>query len=813
MDVNRANNASRLGNTNNEVGTDGKISVFKNLEDNFKKRIVGENVKKQSEEGFTYRDLKSAELENFHTNGVYKQKILEDKGITKKLCEVKTKKAQKESVNRYTNEETNGTDQKIFDTTISKNYIGQAKSEDTGKGGNVSNIFEGLNIEGLNIDALSPEKVKEKSVAFVNVLSNSLESSLKKLRDSANNKNLEYEIKYKDCKGKEISKEEAQKLSEKGGKVEEEKILADTEGNKKLAEEVAKFAKLTGKLAQSFGRLVPGATMGALGNIEDEKVKKEAEEIAYKLEEISKNCGKLEGIVGKTEKEVLGWVEGLELPDNLDEMKNFAKNSFDFNNIKLNAELLAARNLSSDMKIIQFDATIIDLMESIDDFSEKKDKNGQKISLSSKDYKPEDVYETMAYRTFAKLGLLLKGEHIDKLTKKEKVPTDAIELGFKNACETREFMKKVRKSSMFSEFKYEVLVDNLVYDIADFVLRKRENENGNDKDLFGFRLLRQKIEDAKGNKEEIKELKKDLDKKLSELGLSGIKNKLEAKCKEIFGEKDRKPIYPRGGFRGRNGNLFNFAYTEKNGPYTKEAYDEFVKNVEQGSFFSEAQKLGTLDHKYQTNITSDYDAINKEFVEKIINNPASFLPDGIKLSSDEKENLQEQILNANTGCNVDKDQTLRQLVGGKLGKLEPKETLADIMKENKLRTICSVSGTTTDIVVGLVGIYGKEAMGKILEPFAKLVNEKTPNAKAIKDGLNDKKFNGFKRLFSSIASYMQCGQYHSAGEVLGGLYTASLNFIDDTERGPRTNIDSFKANFDVLCKVLSNDTDAFALAA
>ena len=74
MDVNRANNASRLGNTNNEVGTDGKISVFKNLEDNFKKRIVGENVKKQSEEGFTYRDLKSAELENFNTNGEYKQK-------------------------------------------------------------------------------------------------------------------------------------------------------------------------------------------------------------------------------------------------------------------------------------------------------------------------------------------------------------------------------------------------------------------------------------------------------------------------------------------------------------------------------------------------------------------------------------------------------------------------------------------------------------------------------------------------------------------------------------------------------------------
>ena len=79
-----------------------------------------------------------------------KQKILKDKGITGKLGEVKTGKAQKESVELYTDEKTNGTDGKIFgNTIISKNYIGQTKSGDIGKGGNVSNIFEGLSKEDI----------------------------------------------------------------------------------------------------------------------------------------------------------------------------------------------------------------------------------------------------------------------------------------------------------------------------------------------------------------------------------------------------------------------------------------------------------------------------------------------------------------------------------------------------------------------------------------------------------------------------------------------------------------------------------------
>lgn len=60
-------------------------------------------------------------------------------------------------------------------------------------------------------------------------------------------------------------------------------------------------------------------------------------------------------------------------------MKEFAKESFDFRARKGLKFKLAAQNFSSDMKIIQFDATIIDLMESIDDLSEKKDKDGKKF--------------------------------------------------------------------------------------------------------------------------------------------------------------------------------------------------------------------------------------------------------------------------------------------------------------------------------------------------------------------------------------------------------------------------------------------------
>lgn len=82
------------------------------------------------------------------------------------------------------------------------------------------------------------------------------------------------------------------------------------------------------------------------------------------------------------------------------------------------------------------------------------------------------------------------------------------------------------------------------------------------------------------------------------------------------------------------------------------------------------------------------------------------------------------MLETNTGCKVDKNQILGNLVKLEGDKYISEGILANFMKESNIRTICSVSGTTTDIVVGLVGIYGKDAMEEIMKPFAELVKNR-----------------------------------------------------------------------------------------
>lgn len=163
---------------------------------------------------------------------------------------------------------------------------------------------------------------------------------------------------------------------------------------------------------------------------------------------------------------------------------------------------------------------------------------------------------------FAKLGLLLEGKINEAEIKGKKTyEINDLELasGFKKAKETREFMGKVRTSSMFSEFKYEVLIDKLVHEIADFVLLTRKNY----KDLGELRSLRKEIVDARGDKEKIKKLE-ELDKKLKNLGLSKIKENLEAKCQEIFGANEKGEIlYLRGGFSGRKWKSFQFCVYRK----------------------------------------------------------------------------------------------------------------------------------------------------------------------------------------------------------------------------------------------------------
>ncbi len=103
------------------------------------------------------------------------------------------------------------------------------------------------------------------------------------------------------------------------------------------------------------------------------------------------------------------------------------------------------------------------------------------------------------------------------------------------------------------------------------------------------------------------------------------------------------------------------------------------------------------------------------------------------------------------------------------GQYKGKSNLAAAMQNQGLRTICSVSGTTTDIVAVLWAINGektKEALSQLntfiktdCQDFSKLKNE-------------------FKDLFLSIALYMQSGQYHSAAEVLSRLCCSAQTLIE-----------------------------------
>lgn len=104
------------------------------------------------------------------------------------------------------------------------------------------------------------------------------------------------------------------------------------------------------------------------------------------------------------------------------------------------------------------------------------------------------------------------------------------------------------------------------------------------------------------------------------------------------------------------------------------------------------------------------------------------------------------------------------------GDMAKMKSVASILYNNNLRTICSISGTTVDIMVGLTLSVGKENMGKLLEPLLKYV-EKLVEVPQIAgpSPLNTPEGLRFKEVFSSIAFFMQSGKFHTAAEVLGGL--------------------------------------------
>lgn len=119
-----------------------------------------------------------------------------------------------------------------------------------------------------------------------------------------------------------------------------------------------------------------------------------------------------------------------------------------------------------------------------------------------------------------------------------------------------------------------------------------------------------------------------------------------------------------------------------------------------------------------------------------------------------------------------------------------KPNLASAMKGANLRTICSASGTTINIIVALCGISDKKRIQEILSQVKSFVDEGCPEQNSLSED--------FKRLFLSISVYMQSGQYHSAAEVLCSLYSAAQMLCD--KPNPIVNIENYKQLFGAFAK-------------
>jgi len=90
------------------------------------------------------------------------------------------------------------------------------------------------------------------------------------------------------------------------------------------------------------------------------------------------------------------------------------------------------------------------------------------------------------------------------------------------------------------------------------------------------------------------------------------------------------------------------------------------------------------------------------------------------------------------------------------------------MMKNDLRTICSISGTTLDTLVGFSAVLPEEELKALLEPILE-------QARRLRDGESDVEAlpAETKRLISGIAVFMQGGRYHTLAEVVGGSFIAA----------------------------------------
>lgn len=131
-------------------------------------------------------------------------------------------------------------------------------------------------------------------------------------------------------------------------------------------------------------------------------------------------------------------------------------------------------------------------------------------------------------------------------------------------------------------------------------------------------------------------------------------------------------------------------------------------------------------------------------------------------------------------------------------------SVASIMYENNLRTICSISGTTVDIILSKIATMGHHHVKELLQPLLDHLEGKVPDPLGAPGTAEGAKF---KRLASSISFFMQTGKYHTAAEVIGGLFIAARAQISSKEEN--IDIDQTFELFKKLMEELAKSPQTF----
>jgi hypothetical protein len=191
----------------------------------------------------------------------------------------------------------------------------------------------------------------------------------------------------------------------------------------------------------------------------------------------------------------------------------------------------------------------------------------------------------------------------------------------------------------------------------------------------------------------------------------------------------------------------------------------------------------------------------KETINDLFNETKTeILKDTLQLiGSDEFKNQYQQIVG---NVEVTFNGATRQKIP--LKHFAEMNSVANIMYRNNLRTICSISGTTVDIILSKIATLGPHQVKEVLQPLLDHLEGKVPDPLNHPGTPEGKKF---KELASSISFFMQTGNYHTAAEVIGGMFIAAR--AQSTSKEENIDIDETFRLFNKLMEELAASPQTF----